>query len=121
MQAIFPQEYLLYFKGKWCRRAGKDPLFGRVGCFQICPKLLLALLVGDAAAGLAGRLAGGLALAAAAVLCAVAQVPGLDGLDVFHKFTFYEEIFYGISLARSVSPVNHIFHTFHTADRKSVV
>ena len=49
----------------------------------------LALLVGDAAAGLAGRLAGGLALAAAAVLGAVAQIPGLDGLDVFHNFTFY--------------------------------
>ena len=49
----------------------------------------LALLVGDAAAGLAGRLAGGLALAAAAVLGAVAQVAGLDGLDMLHNFTFY--------------------------------
>ena len=49
----------------------------------------LALLVCNAAAGLAGRLAGGLALAAAAVLGAFAQVAGLKGLDVFHKFTFY--------------------------------
>ena len=49
--------------------------------------------MGHAAAGLAGRLARGLALAAAAVLGAVAQVPGLDSLDMFHKFTFYEEIF----------------------------
>ena len=48
----------------------------------------LALLVCNAAAGLAGRLAGGLALAATAVLCAVAQVTGLDGLDMFHSFTF---------------------------------
>ena len=47
----------------------------------------LALLVGDAAAGLAGGLAGGLALAAAAVLGALAEVAGLDGLDVFHSFT----------------------------------
>ena len=45
----------------------------------------LALLVCDAAAGLAGGLAGGLALAAAATLCALAQVAGLDGLDVFHS------------------------------------
>ena len=46
--------------------------------------LLLALLVGDAAAGLARGLAGGLALAAAAVLGAVAQIPGFDGLDMRH-------------------------------------
>ena len=44
-----------------------------------------ALLVGDAAAGLAGRLAGSLAFAAAAVLGALAQVTGFDGLDVFHN------------------------------------
>ena len=46
--------------------------------------LILALLVGHAAAGLAGRLAGGLALAAATVLGALAQVPGLQSLDSFH-------------------------------------
>ena len=49
----------------------------------------LALLVGNAAAGFAGRLAGGLALTTAAVLCAVAQVAGLNGLDMLHNFTFY--------------------------------
>ena len=53
------------------------------------PRLLallavLALLVGDAAAGLASGLAGGLALAAAAVLGAVAQVAGFNGLDMRH-------------------------------------
>ena len=44
----------------------------------------LALLVGNAAAGLAGRLARGLALAAAAVLRAGAKVAGLYGDYVFH-------------------------------------
>ena len=44
----------------------------------------LALLVSNAAAGLASRLAGGLALAAAAVLCALAKVSGFNGLDMFH-------------------------------------
>ena len=46
----------------------------------------LALLVCDAAAGLAGRLAGSLALAAATVLGALAQVAGLDSLDSLHVF-----------------------------------
>ena len=46
--------------------------------------VVLALLVGHAAAGLASGLAGSLALAAAAVLSGVAQVAGLDGLDMFH-------------------------------------
>ena len=46
----------------------------------------LALLVCNAAAGLASRLAGGLAFAAAAVLSAVAQVAGFNGLNVFHEF-----------------------------------
>ena len=46
---------------------------------------VLALLIGHAAAGLAGRLAGGLALAAAAVLRALAHVAGLERLDSFHN------------------------------------
>jgi len=46
--------------------------------------VVLALLVGDAAAGLASGLAGSLALAAAAVLGAVTQVLGLDSLDMLH-------------------------------------
>jgi hypothetical protein len=44
---------------------------------------VLALLVGDAAAGLAGRLAGSLALAAAAVCGAVAKITGFQGNDMF--------------------------------------
>ena len=45
---------------------------------------LLAGLVGDAAAGLAGALAGGLALTAATVLEALGHVAGLEGLNVLH-------------------------------------
>ena len=52
----------------------------------------LTLLVCNAAAGLASRLAGGLALAAAAVLSAVAQVASLDSLDMLHNFTFHTDI-----------------------------
>jgi hypothetical protein len=47
--------------------------------------LVLALLVSNAAAGLASGLAGSLALAAAAVLGAVAQVLGLQSLNALHK------------------------------------
>ena len=46
--------------------------------------LILALLISDAAAGLASRLAGSLALAASAVLCAVAQVTSFDGFNMLH-------------------------------------
>jgi hypothetical protein len=48
--------------------------------------LVLAVLVGNAAAGLAGGLARGLALAAAAVLGALAEVAGFEGLDLDHGF-----------------------------------
>ena len=54
-----------------------------MAAFQcITSLLILALLVSNAAAGLASRLAGGLALAAAAVLCALAQVLGFQSLDL---------------------------------------
>jgi hypothetical protein len=49
--------------------------------------LALALLIGDTAAGLAGGLAGSLAFAATAILRALTQIAGLDGLDVFHNNT----------------------------------
>ena len=45
----------------------------------------LALLICNTAAGLASGLAGSLALAAAAILSALAQVTGFDRLDVFHE------------------------------------
>ena len=53
--------------------------------FLILQLLALALLIGDAAAGLASRLAGSLALTAAAVLSAVAQVASFNGNDMLHR------------------------------------
>ena len=41
-QAIFPQEYWLYFKEKWSGTAEKEPLFGRVDSFQIGPRRIVA-------------------------------------------------------------------------------
>ena len=46
--------------------------------------VVLALLIGDAAAGLASGLARSLALTAATILGAVTQILGLDGLDMLH-------------------------------------
>ena len=46
--------------------------------------LVFALLIGDAAAGLARGLAGSLAFAAAAVLGAFTQIAGVQGLNVLH-------------------------------------
>ena len=48
--------------------------------------LVLALLVCNTTAGLASRLAGSLALAAATVASAVAQVAGLESLNTLHDF-----------------------------------
>ena len=45
---------------------------------------VLARLIGNAAAGLARGLAGCLAFAATAILSALAQIPGLQGLDMLH-------------------------------------
>ena len=74
----------------------------------------LALLVGNAAAGLAGGLAGGLAFAAAAVLGAVTQVTGLDGLNVLHGFHLPYAEFYPFTLPYPPGTVNHIFQFFHS-------
>ena len=63
---------------------------GGILCLQLLAFLgALALLICDTAAGLAGRLAGSLAFAATAILRAVTQIAGLDGLDMFHGFTFH--------------------------------
>ena len=80
---------------------------------QLLSVSVLALLVGDTAAGLASGLAGSLALAAATVLSAVAQIAGLDGLDMFHNFTFYKNLT-EFSLTQCILYGNHIFHTFPT-------
>ena len=71
-------------------------------------QLLLALLVCDTAAGLASGLAGSLALTAATVLSAVAQVAGLDGLNMFHGITLQFDLFSSI-LAQAARYVNPIF------------
>ena len=54
----------------------------------------LALLVSDTAAGLASGLAGSLALAAATVLCAFAQITSFNGLDVFHDGNLHKIIYF---------------------------
>ena len=46
---------------------------------------VLALLIGDAAAGLARGLAGSLAFAASALFGALAEILRCDGFHVFHK------------------------------------
>lgn len=46
--------------------------------------VVLALLVSNRAGGLACRLAGSLAFAAAAVLGTLAKIAGLNGVDVLH-------------------------------------
>ena len=53
---------------------------------------MFALLVCDAAAGLAGGLAGCLALAAAAVLCALAKAACFDGLNVTHDEISFQRV-----------------------------
>jgi len=52
---------------------------------------VLALLIGDAAAGLAGGLAGSLAFAATAILRALTQIAGLNGLDMFHGSNLHKK------------------------------
>ena len=49
-----------------------------------CVRLAFALLVCNTAAGLASGLAGSLALAATAILCALAKILGFNSLDVLH-------------------------------------
>ena len=61
------------------------PLSGGIFALQLLAFLVLASLVGNAAAGLASGLARGLALAAAAVLRALAHVAGLKRLDSLHN------------------------------------
>ena len=55
--------------------------------------LALALLVSNAAAGFASRLAGSLALAASAVLCALAKILSLDSLDMLHNINLPKKIY----------------------------
>ena len=54
---------------------------------------VLALLVSDAAACLASRLARGLAFAASTVLCALAKALGFNSLDVLHNYSLQNKYF----------------------------
>jgi hypothetical protein len=54
----------------------------RIGLFILL--FAFALLIGNAAAGFASRLAGSLALTAAAVLCAFAQILSIQRLNTSH-------------------------------------
>jgi hypothetical protein len=56
-----------------------SPLFGQ------SVLLIFALLVSHAARGLASRLAGGLALATAAVLYGICNILGFDSRNSFHE------------------------------------
>ena len=52
--------------------------------FRALVLFVLALLIGNTAAGFAGGLAGGLAFAAAALPGALAKIPGVQGFNMFH-------------------------------------
>ena len=75
--------------------------------FQREKLLILALLVCDAAAGLASGLARGLALTAAAVLCAFAKVASFDGFDMLHD-DYLQNMIYCIIISRFFLKVNKI-------------
>ena len=53
----------------------------------------LAMLIGNTAAGLASRLAGSLAFAATAILRALTQIAGFNGLDMLHDSNLHIKIF----------------------------
>ena len=60
-----------------------EPQLGKLLAFL----LVFALLICNTAAGFASRLARGLAFAASAVLCALAEVAGFKSFDMLHRFT----------------------------------
>ena len=64
--------------------------------FRYVQLLILAGLVGNAAAGLAGRLAGSLAFAATAILRAITQIAGLDGLNMFHGYNLHKNVLFNV-------------------------
>ena len=76
---------------------------------------VLALLVSDTAAGLASRLARGLALAATAVLCAFAKVASFNGLNMLHNGKPPNKEFTSYMIAHFLGKVNikrKIFRVF---------
>ena len=67
---------------------------------------VLAILIGNAAARLAGGLARGLALTAAAVLGTLAEIAGLDGLDLDHDDCLHSIDFTGWIISCFFGKVN---------------
>ena len=68
------------------------PKLGGISYVQLLAFLgALALLICDTAAGLAGRLAGSLAFAATAILRAITQIAGFDGLNMFHGTNLHKK------------------------------
>ena len=75
---------------------------------ELLALFVLAALICNAAAGLAGGLAGSLAFAASAVLCAAAEVSGAESLNVL-SFHFLSSELAIQSIKRSVT-MNYIIH-----------
>ena len=65
---------------------------------QLLALSVLALLIGDTAAGLAGGLAGSLALAATAILRTLAQIAGLNGLDMLHNSNLHIKLLINVTI-----------------------
>ena len=87
----------------------------RAAFSKVHQELLLgvfALLVSDAAACFASGLAGSLAFAASAVLCAVAEVASLESLDMFH-FSILRKIRLQDIITYRIYKVNRIFLKYH--------
>ena len=62
-------------------------MIGGIFALQLLAFLVLASLVGNAAAGLASGLARGLAFTATAIFCACTEILGFDSLDMLHDNT----------------------------------
>ena len=80
---------------------------------QLLALSVLALLIGDTAAGLASGLAGSLALAAAAVLRALAQIAGLNGLDMLHNSNLHIKLPINVTIfPRQSQHAGKFIHSF---------
>jgi len=86
----------------------KKAAFYRKG-YILLAFLVFALLVSNTATCFASRLAGCLAFAATAVLCAFAKITSFDGFDVFHDGTSTNNaLFIHCIISRFFYKVNNI-------------
>jgi len=81
--------------------------------FYLLAFFVFALLVCDTAAGLACGLARSLALTAAALLCALAEVAGLYSFNMSHGFVLHSLYYVEISLPQKSPDVNISVILFH--------